>query len=152
NVTGSTTPSLIVGNSGSTSLFPIDSTGTVGTAITLPSAPNSIVYANTALGAYIGTGTSLLAYDATKNAIGTVTNVAGTVIGVSNNGALVVVFNNATGQISVISNSGTSVATIDQFTVQGVPNPCQTTDQCPQASFTPDSQSAYIVAGQTLYV
>jgi YVTN family beta-propeller protein len=42
----------------------------------------------------------------------------------------------------------------DRFFVTGVPNPCKTatSDLCPHASFTPDNQTAYVVAGSNLYV
>ena len=152
NVNGTSSPTLIVASTTSTSLFPIDSSGTVGTAITLPSLPNSIVYANTGLGAYIGTDTSLLAYDATQNAIGSVSATPGIVIGVSNDGGLIAVFDSTANTVTVVSNGGSGGVIVDKITVSGIPASCRTTGQCPKVSFSPDSKSAFIVAGNKLYV
>jgi hypothetical protein len=160
NVNGATTPSLVVASPSSTSLFPIDN-GTVGTAVTLPFNPNSLIYARTGIGAYLGSDTTLMALNGTNNTASAIrlssgADIPGTVIGVSNDATLLAVFNNAASTVSVIkitnSDTGSTVTQVDKITVSGVPNPCNTTDQCPRASFTPDNRTAYIVAGSNLYV
>ena len=153
NVNGTGTPQVLVANSAGTSLVPIDtSTNTVGTALTLPYTPNSLVYANTGTKAYLGSGTTLMAYDPNASTITSISNLPGTVQAVSNDAQLVVIYDSTQNTVSVFNASSSSVR--DRFTVTGVPNPCKTatSDLCPHASFTPDSQTAYIVAGSNLYV
>lgn len=162
NVNGSTTTEVVVASPSSTSLFPINtSTGVVGTAVTLPYNPNSIVYARTGIGAYIGSDTTLMALNGTNNTASAIrftsgADIPGQVIGVSNDAGLVVVFNNSTSTVTVVSVSntttGSNVGQVDRIVISGIPNPCKTTDQCPHASFTPDNKTAYIVAGSNLYI
>jgi hypothetical protein len=161
NVNGSTTPNLVVASPSSTSLFPIDN-GTVGSAVTLPFAPNSIIYARTGLGAYLGSDTTLMALNGGNNTASAIrlsagsVNIPGIVIGTSNDAGLVAVFDNTANTVSVVkvvnSDTSSNITQVDKFTVSGIANPCKPANQCPVASFTPDNKTAYIVAGSNLYV
>ena len=155
-VNGTSATDIVVASPSSTSLYPItSSTGVVGTAVTLPYAPNSLVYARTGLGAYLGSDTTLMAYDArgTAGAITTANgNVPGIVVGVSYSAGLIGVYDPAKNTVSIVNYTGTGASLVDTITVSGIPASCQTTNQCPKVAFTPDDKTAYIAAGSNLYV
>ncbi|HET9696095.1 MAG TPA: hypothetical protein VFP40_04450, partial [Terriglobales bacterium] len=155
-VNGTSATTIWVASKSSTSLFPIDqAAGTVGTAFTLSANPNSFISARTGLGGYLGGDTATFLFDATKGpSQGNTT--PGKLLAVSNDAGKLVSFDNAAGKINfmqfVSSGSTSSIGILQQFTVSGIPNPCETTDQCPHASFTPDNNTVYVVAGSNLYV
>ena len=153
SVNGTGTPQVLATNSSGTSLIPIDtSTNTAGTAITLPYNPNSLIYARSGTKAYLGSGTTLMSYDPNAGTVTSLSNLPGTVVGVSNNAQYVVIYDSNVNSVTVFNASSTVIQ--DRFTVSGIPNPCKTatSDNCPHASFTPDNQTTYVVAGSNLYV
>jgi hypothetical protein len=156
NVNGSSATTVWVASKSSTSIFPIDTAaGTVGTAFTMTANPNSFISARTGLGGYLGGDSATFLFDASKGPSAG-NNFPGKVIAVSNDAGKLVIFDNATNKISVlsftVSNNVSTLPAFVQFVVPGIPSPCETTDQCPRASFTPDNLTAYIVAGGNLYV
>jgi hypothetical protein len=158
NVNGSSATTIWVASKSSTSLFPIDqAAGTVGTAFTVPSKPNSFISARTGLGGYLGGDSAFYIFDATQGpSQGSTT--PGKALAVSNDAGKIVTFDNSANSISFrvfvsgSSGSASRVGTAAQFGVSGVPGSCEATDQCPHASFTPDNNTAYVVAGANLYV
>lgn len=151
--TGTPAAQVLAASSSGTSLIPIDTTtNTAGTAVTLPYTPNSLIYANNAAIAFLGSPTSLMSYDPSLGTVTTYPNLPGIVQAVSNNGQYVVIYNPVTSIVSVYNVTSSTVQ--DSFVVGGIPNPCKTatSDQCPHASFTPDNRTTYIVAGTNLYV
>src|SRR5262249_6217007 len=81
----------------SPTLVPINtSTGTAGTAITLPGVPNSMVFASAGNRAYLGTTAGLVILDPGTNTISVIDpSVTGKVLAVSPNGSKVIVSNAA---------------------------------------------------------
>jgi hypothetical protein len=153
SVNGTGATQVLAANSSGTSLIPIDTTTNVaGTAVTLPFNPNSIVYANNGAKAFLGSGTSLMTYDPTAGTVTSSSNLPGLVQAVSSNAQYVVIFDNSANTVTVFDANNSGVQ--DRFAVSGIPNPCKTatTDNCPRASFTPDSRTAFIVAGSNLYI
>jgi hypothetical protein len=120
-------------------LLPITtSNNTVGTAITLPSVPNSLLIAPNGGKAFLGSSSGMMVVDMTTNAITTVTNAPGTVISVSQDSAKTVVANGNTAQV-IDNNTG------------GITN-LNLVAPASHVSWSPDSYEAYIVAGNNLYV
>ncbi len=155
NVNGTGTPQVLVANSAGTSLQPFDtstSPPTAGTALTLPYTPNSLIYANSGTKAFLGSGTTLMVYDPNASTVTSISNLPGTVQAVSANAQFLVIYDSTQNAVTIYNVTSNSVR--DRFVVTGVPNPCKTatSDLCPQASFTPDNQTVYVVAGPNLYV
>ena len=155
NVNGTSSTQVIVASKDSTSLYPIDATaGTVGTAVTLPAKPNSIIFARTGLGAYLGSATDLIAYDNTTGAGVPIGSLPGKVLALSNQAGELVLFDasTATNNVRLLSYNGQFATTVVALSVPAISDTCETTHQCPRASFAPDNQTAYIVAGTNLFV
>jgi hypothetical protein len=122
---------------------------TLGTFVTLPTTPNSLIFNQFGTKAYLGTdsgrlGTVGLAIlDGTANSISQLSNLPGKVLAVSEDGTKVVVSDTSSAdgpnQVFVLdtpSNGGTS------YQITGAT----------AADFSPDNLKSYIVAGSTLYV
>ena len=91
-VTGNTVTTVYVGSSKSKTLVPV-STGnnTVGTAITLPDYPNSIVADPGGAGVYLGTASGLLAIPTGATSPTTSSSVKGTILAISPDGKYLLV-------------------------------------------------------------
>jgi hypothetical protein len=153
NVNGTSATQVLAASSSGTSIIPIDTTtNTAGTAITLPFNPNSLVYSQDGTKAYMGSASNLMVYDPNASTVTSLSNLPGTIQGVSNNAQYVVVFDNATNAVAVYNATGNVIQ--DSFSVAGIPNPCKTAtfDKCPHVSFTPDNQTTFVVAGSDLYI
>ncbi|HXY09420.1 MAG TPA: hypothetical protein VEI52_16370 [Terriglobales bacterium] len=120
---------------------------TVGTSITLPVTPNSLVFNRQGSKAYLGTDSGLfgskglIVLDSSSNTITQFPSTPGKVLAVSPDGAKVIVSDTADlpNQLYVFDTaSGTNVA----YAINGAS----------AADFSPDSLKAYIIAGSTLYV
>jgi len=137
-VSGSSSSTVYATGTGSTSLIPIDTnTNAAGTAITLPSTPNSFRFNRLGSAAYLGSSAGLMTLDPNANTVAQNTSVQGTVLAVSPDSNRVII-------------SGTNIVY-----VLGVGSGI-TTETSPivgatAADFTPDSRGAYIVAGSTVY-
>lgn len=143
SVTGSTSTTLYVAANGGTSLTPISSGNSLGTAITLPNAANSILFNRAGTKAYIGSASGVMVFDPVANTVSVLPGTpVGQVIGISPDGNLVVTFNTSGNVVQILDvSSGTSTIVDSSFSVGAAP----------RVDFSPDSQKAYITAGTTLY-
>jgi hypothetical protein len=150
-VTGSSTSNTVyvtstgcfgVAVSCQTSLIPIDTqSNTAGTAITLPSAPNSLVIDDAGTNAFMGTVGGLRQFNIAAIAFKTAANVKGNVLAVSPDANLVVVSDTAdTPNVVSVVNVKSSSST--PLLLSGVT----------AAVFSPDSTIAYLLSGSTLYL
>jgi trimeric autotransporter adhesin len=128
-------------------VIPVTTPNTLGTAVTLPATPNSFVFNPQGTKAYIGTNSGLLGntgltvLDSGSNSVTQFTSTPGKVLAVSSDGSKVVVSDTADtpNQVFVFD---TSAGTSSAFSITGAT----------AADFSPDSLKAYIIAGSTLYV
>lgn len=137
-VSGTSATTVYVTSTTGTQLVPIDTgTNTAGTAIPLPSSPNSLVFAPSAAVAYLGSNAGMMTLDAASNSVTQNTALPGKVLAVSPDSTLVVVASASTVYIqsSSAGNSSTPLA------ISGAT----------AASFSPDSNHLYITAGNTVY-
>jgi len=142
-VTGTTSTTVYAAANGGTSLVPITGGSSVGTAITLPNAANSILFNRAGTKAYIGSASGIMVIDTVANTIGVLSgNPVGQVIGISPNGNLLVTFNSSGNVVQILDvSSATSTVAAASFSV-GAP---------PRVDFSPDSEKAFIAAGTVLY-
>jgi hypothetical protein len=122
---------------------------TLGTFLTLPTTPNSLVFNRLGSKAYLGTNSGLFGsvglavLDATANSVGQIANLAGKVLAVSPDGSKVIVSDTAP------ADGPNQVFVLD--TTANVDSAFQITGAT-AADFSPDSLKAFILAGSTLYV
>lgn len=122
-------------------------TNATGTAVSLPSTPNSIVPNAQGTEIYVGTNSNLLGtaglmiIGTTTNSVSNVHSAAGKVLTVSPDGNLVILSDTVDipNQVFIFN---TVTLTSTTFLIDGAT----------AAAFSPDSLKAYIVAGSTLYV
>lgn len=124
------------------SLIPINTqNNTAGTAITLPSPPNSMVADPTGAHVYFGTGAGLRILATAGNTFTGFNNVTGKALAASPDGTLAIVSDtSANPNVVYIVNSKNSTST--PLLLSGVT----------AAAFSPDSSTAYLLAGSKLYV
>ncbi|MGA2001481.1 MAG: Ig-like domain-containing protein [Terriglobales bacterium] len=137
-VGGTSATTVYATGTGATSLVPIDTnTNAAGAVITLPDMPNSFLFNRIGSTGYLGSSTGLIMLDTASNVVTQNTAVTGTVLATSPDSNRVIV---AGSNILWVLGEGTNI----------------TTEAAPilsanAADFTPDSQGAYIVAGNTVY-
>jgi hypothetical protein len=137
-VTGTSATTVYATGTGTTSLVPIDSgTNAVGTAITLPSSPNSFLFSPQGTKGYLGSSAGVITLDTAANTVSQNTSVPGTVLAVSPDGNRVIV---AGSNLVTVLGVGSGIAT-EGSSITGAT----------AADFTPDSRAAYILAGSTVY-
>lgn len=138
SVSGSSTTTVYAAGTSSTSLVPIDATAnTAGTAITLPSMPNSLLFNSLGTTAILGSSAGYMSVDTTTNAVTQNTGVQGTVLAVSpDSNRIIVAGTNTLFVVGIGSGIATETSPIAAATA---------------ASFSPDSRNAYILAGTNLY-
>ena len=119
-----------------------------GTPVSLPSAPNSILFDEHGTAAYLGVDSSAFGTQGlmtfTGSAASRVTNASGKVLAVSPDSTLSVLSNttDSPNQVFVCSNCTSSTNAAATFQINGAT----------AAAFSPDSLKLDIVAGNTLYV
>jgi hypothetical protein len=146
----STAATVYAASTAGTSLVPITtSSNTVGTAITLPANPNSMMFAPDGSRLYLGGGTApLMVLDPSTNAQSTVTGVLGKVLAISPDGATVITATDTTVYIAFpLSTVTPNFISVPFASASG-------------AAFSPDYQTsaagsastgrAYIVGGDKL--
>ena len=121
---------------------------TVGTFVTLPTTPNSLVFNPFGSKAYLGTNSGLFGsvglavLDATSNSVSQFPNLPGKVLAVSPDSTKVIVSDTSPSdgpnEVFVFDTTANAVA----FQINGAT----------AAAFSPDSLKAYIIAGSTLYI
>jgi len=125
-----------------TSLVPINTqTNTVGTALTLPSPPNSFVIDSTGTNGYFGTAPGLKTLAISAGTFRSSNTVAGKVLAVSPNGNQVIV-SNTTASPNVVNVIDVKAGSSTPLLLPGVT----------AAVFSPDSTTAYLFAGSTMSV
>jgi hypothetical protein len=124
------------------SLIPINtSTNTAGTAITLSSPPNSMVVDLTGANVYFGTAAGLRIFATSTSAFTGMSSVVGKVLAASPDGTKAIVSNTA-GSPNVVYVVDSKASTSSLLLLNGVT----------AATFSPDSTTAYLLAGSTIYV
>ncbi len=143
SVTGTTSTTVYAAANGGTSLIPISGSSTVGTAITLPNAANSILFNRAGTKAYIGSVSGVMVFDPVADTVSVLSGTpTGQVIGISPNGNLLVTFNSSGNVVQILDvSSATSTITDASFSVGATP----------RVDFSPDSEKAFIAAGTVLY-
>lgn len=143
--TNSKTTQVLVASLTDTQLIPIDiTTSVVGTALTLPFKPNSMVYSRASGTAYIGSDTELMQYSASANTVTGVALIPGVIVDLSNDGSHMVLYDDPTKTITVYNVTSNTIG--DKFSVPSA------TLATVHASSAPDSQTTYIVVGNQLYI
>lgn len=130
-------------------VFPIAiKNNTAGSSTTLPSSPNSLVFAPTGKPAYLGSSGGLMIFDPTAasgtNPVTQKSNVPGKVLAVSLDGNKVVVSDMLSNpnQVYIVDQTSGSAAPLTSLLIPGAT----------AAAFSPDGLKAFITAGSTLYV
>ena len=130
-------------------VFPIAiKNNTAGSSTTLPSSPNSLVFAPTGKPAYLGSSGGLMIFDPTAasgtNPVTQKSNVPGKVLAVSLDGNKVVVSDTLSNpnQVYIVDQTSGSAAPLTALLISGAT----------AAAFSPDGLKAFITAGSTLYV
>lgn len=137
-VSGTTASTVYVTGTSATQVIPIDTgTNAAGTAIPVPSSPNSLVFAGTGSTAYLGSDAGLITLDVATSTATQNTAIPGKVLAVSPDSNYVVVASASAVYVQSAS-SGNSTTTL---TITGAT----------AASFTADSANLYIAAGSTLF-
>ncbi|HJS97581.1 MAG TPA: hypothetical protein VJ756_00720 [Terriglobales bacterium] len=123
-------------------LIPINTqNSSAGTAIALPSPPNSMVMDPTGAHVYFGTAAGLRILATTGNTFTAMPNVTGKALAASPDGTLAIISDTtASPNVVYLVNSKTSTST--PFLLSAVT----------AATFSPDSSTAYLLAGSKLYV
>jgi hypothetical protein len=143
--TNSKSTQVIVASKTDTQLIPYDiTTGTVGTALTLPYKPNSMVYSHASAVAYMGSDTELMTYSPATSTITAAAVIPGTIISLSNNGGIIVLYDDVSKIVTVYNLS--TAATVGKFSVPGA------TLGTVHASTSPDGATTYVVVGNQLLV
>jgi len=156
SVSGTTSTTVYVASSDSTSLIPITtSNNTVGTAVTLPAAPNSMVVSPNGSEILLGTGsntgsTGVMVFSVSESTVSTL-NFYGRVLAVSPDGNLIAVFygpaegNSQTAAVYIYDTSSSTTAAIPLTSYS--PGPFG-----PRAAFSPDSTQGLVIAGNQMVV
>jgi hypothetical protein len=128
-------------------VVPITTPSTLGTAVALPATPDSFVFNRQGTKVYIGTNSGLLGskglmvLDSGSSTVTQSTSTPGKVLAVSPDGSKVIVSDTADTPQQVFVFD-TAANTNTAFSITGAT----------AADFSPDSLKAYIIAGSTLYV
>jgi hypothetical protein len=137
NGTANTTTAYVA-STDSTSLLPIDtSANTVGTAVTLPFKPNSMMVTLDGSKLFLGSASGLMIVTTAANSVSSVASAVGTVIGVSPDSSSAVVAGQTKLYIYNVGNSS-----ITTFNLAGIT----------QVGFSPDGYKLYMTTGNSLYV
>lgn len=132
-----------IGVDGCTStMIPIAIPGnTVGSALTLPAAPNSLLFNREGNTAYLGSSSGLMIFSPAGPSLSLVNSATGKVLAISPDGKKVIVSDTSVtpNLLSIVDTTGSPTLT---YPITGAT----------AADFSPDSLKAYIVAGGTLYV
>ncbi len=139
NVSGTSASTVYAASTGGTSLIPINS-DTAGTAVTLPSQPNSMRWDTAGNKLYLGSSAGLITVDPTATTAPTQnTAVLGQVLAISPDSTTIVTSDTTTGTVYLF-NAGSSA--LGTASIAGAT----------RAAFAPDGSKVFILAGNTLYV
>ena len=137
--TGNTTP-VYAGSTTGTSIIPVDtSTNSAGTAITLPSIPNSMMMGADGANLFMGSDDGLMIMSTSDNTITQQALAPGKLLAVAPDGSRALVYNASTGNVVVFTVSG---GVIELVRAVGAT----------RADCVLDAARCFIVAGSTLAV
>jgi hypothetical protein len=133
-------------------IFPIAiKTNAAGNSTTLPSSPNSMLFAPTGKSIFLGSSAGLLIFNpaatGSTNPVSQLTSAPGKVLAVSLDGDKVI--------LSDTLSNPNQVYVVSGFSATGTATPVSTPLLIPgatAAAFSPDGLKAFIAAGSTLYV
>ncbi len=141
-VSGTPAPVVYAGSTAGKSLVPIDTSKSppvAGTAITLLSQPNSLLFAPGGAKLFLGSDTNgSMVIDTPSNSVETATGPTGKVLAAAPDGNRFVITEPAVGRVFVTDVSSSTVP----LDISGATG----------AAFSPDGSILYIVAGNTLFV
>jgi len=113
-----------------------------GTAVTLPSTPNSILVSPRGDNLYLGSGLGLIVFTPANNTLaGTASAVVGKVLAVSPDGNRVVV-SNTTASFNLVNIFNRTTGAVTQLPISGVR----------AAAFSPDGSKLFMVSPTNLYI
>ena len=128
HVTQPSSTTVYAASTNSTSLVPINTASdTVGTAITLPYTPNSIIASPSGANVYLGSGTALMAVAVSTGTV-TTSSASGTIVAISPDGSYLLLSNNSDDTITYFDLSNGSVS-------------ANTPGATSSSAYTPDSKS-----------
>jgi trimeric autotransporter adhesin len=138
SVNGTSANVVYAGETGTTSLVPIDTTtNTVGSAITLPTQANSLLVNRLGTNAFLGSGAGLMTLITSTNVASNDASHPGTVLAISPDGTWIVV----AGASTVFLVNTTTLSASQTLNITGAT----------AAAFTPDSSKVFITAGNLLW-
>jgi len=140
NAAGTSSTVLYIGSTSSQYLYPVDfTTNQPATLLKLPYVPNSMIINQSGTDIYLGSSSALMTVSATNNVLSsTNTNIVGQVISVSPDGTTLVTTDSAKNTVTLINTSGAVTASYGGVATR--------------ASWSPDSQTVYITAGNQLLI
>jgi trimeric autotransporter adhesin len=138
---------IYVSGLGAVQMYPVDSTKfTLGTVVSLPYTPNSMIMSRDGAHIYLGADKYGMVVTTSSNSVQTL-SFPGKVLAVAPNNAYVIFANTdttttpPTGSVNIMSGSSLTIANTGGFTIPGVT----------AATFTPDGNTVYFVAGTAIY-
>jgi len=148
---GTNSTDLYIGSTNSQYLVPVDFTqSSLGAPIRLPYVPNSMVLSTDGSTLYLGSSTELMVVSTTTGQLTTQnTSITGTVLAVSPNNADVLI-NDPIRQLIYLYTSSGTVSSTYGYTQINYPNSINPIPL--HAAWTPDSETAYIAAGNEIIV
>ena len=140
NAAGTSSTVLYIGSTSSQYLYPVDfTTNQPATLLKLPYVPNSMVINQSGTEIYLGSSSALMTVSATNNTLAsTNTNIVGQVISVSPDGTTLITTDSAKNTVTLVNTSGAVTASYGGVATR--------------ASWSPDSQTVYITAGNQLLI
>ena len=140
NTAGTSSEVIYIGSTSSQYLYPVDfTTNQPATLLKLPYVPNSMVINEAGSEIYLGSSQGLMTVSTANNSLSsTNTTVVGTVISVSPDSSTLIVTDPNRQTITLVTSSGTVTTTYGGVATH--------------ASWSPDSQTVYITAGNMLLV
>jgi hypothetical protein len=136
---GSSAPTVYAASTSSLTLASITSSNNaVGTAITLPYTPNSMVSDSAGAKLYLGSNSGLMTVDTATSAVSVTTSIPGTILAVSADGGYLIISNQFLGAVYYYNISNSTVILAHPVTSSS-------------AAFTPDSKSVSFLTGNVLY-
>lgn len=125
---------------GAVQMYPVDTTNfTLGSVISLPFSPNSMVMSTDGSHLFLGGDTNAMVVTTASNSVQAL-SFPGKALAVAPNNAYVI-FAAPTGSVYIMSGTSLTIANAGGFTIPGVT----------AASFTPDGNTVYFAAGSNLY-
>ena len=140
NTAGNSSTVIYIGSTSSQYIYPVDfTTNQPATLLKLPYVPNSMVINQAGSTIYLGSSQALMTVSTANNTLSSAnTTIVGSVISVSPDGSTLVTTDPVRQTVSLVSSSGTVDATYGGVATH--------------ASWSPDSQTVYITAGNLLLV